>query len=63
MYKSCKNILIALLFGNYLSIKKDWMNIIFFYIVTLITFMQKIDYQGFFLYKINEIYLRLQNIR
>ena len=29
MYKSCKNILIALLFGNYLSIKKDWMNIIF----------------------------------
>ncbi len=31
MYKSCKNILIALLFGNYLSIKKDRMNIIFFY--------------------------------
>ena len=23
MYKSCKNILIALLFGNYLSIKKQ----------------------------------------
>ena len=40
------------------------MNIIFFYIViSLITFMQKIDYQGIFLYKINEIYLRLQNIR
>ena len=35
MYKSCKNILIVLLFGNYLSIKKDRMNIIFFYIVTL----------------------------
>jgi len=51
MYKSCKNILIALLFGNYLSIKKDRMNIIFFYIVTLITFMQKIDYQGFFYIK------------
>ena len=40
MYKSCKNILIALLFGNYLSIKKDRM-----------TFMQKIDYQGFFYIK------------
>ena len=28
MYKSCKNILIALLFGNYLSIKKDRINIV-----------------------------------
>ncbi|RGE83431.1 hypothetical protein DXA11_04480 [Bacteroides sp. AM56-10ce] len=71
MYKSCKNILIALLFGNYLSIKKDRMNIIFFYVIrklfkhkkrpdehyfflyshSLITFMQKIDYQGFFYIK------------
>ena len=52
MYKSCKNILIALLFGNYLSIKKDRMNIIFFlYSHSLITFIQKIDYQGFFYIK------------
>lgn len=52
MYKYCKNILIALLFGNYLSIKKRPDEHYFFlYSHSLITFMQKIDYQGFFYIK------------
>ena len=48
MYKSCKNILIALLFGNYLSIKRPDEHYFFLYSHSLITFMQKIDYQEVF---------------
>ena len=52
MYKSCKNILIVLLRGKYLSIKKR-QDEHYFYLNshTLITFMQKIECVGFFYIK------------
>ena len=63
MYKSCKEyfncIVIRKLFKHK---KRPDEHYFFLYSHSLITFMQKIDYQ-IFLYKINEIYLRLQNIR
>ena len=52
MYKSCKNILIVLLRGKLFKHKKRPDEHYFFlYSHSLITFMQKIDYQGFFYIK------------
>ena len=50
MYKSLQEYFNCIVIRKLFKHKKDRMNIIFFlYSHSLITFMQKIDYQGFFI--------------